>query len=174
MRTGSEIRFWRKVTLCAHVRARIGEHYLACEACCWLWQGGTDAGGYGRSRYVLREREEYYVHRVAWGFAHQGMNPPEDREVAHTCDNPPCCNPSHFWLATHQQNIQDMMDKGRGNRGHRIAKKLGWEKAARIRELEQARLTQREIAAVMGCSQVMVCHVLKGRAWPDKIPSPMP
>lgn len=34
--------------------------------------------------------------------------------VMHTCDNPPCCNPSHLVLGTQAENLADMRAKGRG------------------------------------------------------------
>ena len=170
MRSGSEGRFWWKVRVCEHAAGmRRGEHYLACRGCCWLWEGYRDGNGYGRTRYILEAREEVYVHRVAWAFAHGGMNPRRDREVAHCCDVRACCNPRHLWLAEHGENIADRDEKGRQARGNMLRRpgKLGWKKARRIRELRRAGLSQREIAAVMGCTQVMVCHVMKGRSWPE-------
>mgnify|MGYP001587930897 CR=1 FL=1 len=53
-------------------------------------------------------------HRLAWEFTH-GPVPP-DLHVLHTCDNPPCCEESHLWLGTHQENQQDMYAKGRGRK----------------------------------------------------------
>ena len=41
----------------------------------------------------------------------QGVN------VLHTCDNPPCCEPAHLWIGTHQDNQADKVAKGRQARG---------------------------------------------------------
>ena len=36
--------------------------------------------------------------------------------TCHACDNPTCCNPSHLFLGTAQENADDMMRKGRHRR----------------------------------------------------------
>ncbi len=42
---------------------------------------------------------------------------PSGMDVLHPCDNPACCDPAHLFLGTQQDNIDDMVAKGR-NRPH--------------------------------------------------------
>lgn len=90
---------------------------------CWLWIGGTVKGGYGRFRLDGRMA---LAHRAAWELFKGSI--PEGMFVLHNCpagDNAACVNPSHLWLGTQQDNIADMVKKGRQSRGlsHRLLKK---------------------------------------------------
>jgi len=53
------------------------------------------------------------THRLAYALANDGV--PLGKHVLHHCDNPPCCNPSHLWVGTNQENHWDKERKGRGN-----------------------------------------------------------
>lgn len=75
---------------------------------CWEWQGAKLEAGYG---VIWRDGQQVSVHRVVCELTHGPLN---DSEVAcHSCDNPPCCNPSHIFTGTHADNTRDMMAKGR-------------------------------------------------------------
>lgn len=76
---------------------------------CWLWSGAPGSGGYGVVKYDGRNQK---AHRVSWAL-HTGAMPPRDRKVCHRCDTPACVNPGHLWLGTQQDNIADMVAKGR-------------------------------------------------------------
>ena len=75
---------------------------------CWEWCGYRNEDGYGK---IAFEGKTPSVHRVAWML---WVGPiPKGIEVAHTCDNPPCFNPKHLYLATHAENIADAVRRNR-------------------------------------------------------------
>lgn len=76
---------------------------------CWLWLGTRNRrSGYGRFRLNGRLLA---AHRVAWEFEFDPI--PDGMNVLHRCDNPPCVRPSHLFLGTQQDNVDDMVAKGR-------------------------------------------------------------
>ena len=95
-----EMRFWGKVK-----KTRT----------CWLWQGAPNQKGYGQTTYA--GRKNLVVHRLIWmmNFGHI----PDGMEVCHKCDVRNCIRPSHLFLGTHLENMQDCVAKDRHTRGAR-------------------------------------------------------
>lgn len=73
---------------------------------CWIWGGTRDTAGYGRMRHQGRR---VGAHRLMF-YAVNGYYPEETR---HTCDNPPCVNPSHLLDGTRSTNQRDAFERGR-------------------------------------------------------------
>lgn len=105
MRKTLEERFWGRVQ-------RLSDEE------CWPWKGGTTVGGYGvLGVWVIAEArwKTDGAHRVSYEL-HRGVAP-EHMSVLHSCDNPPCVNPRHLFLGTTQDNVDDMIAKGRNSYG---------------------------------------------------------
>jgi hypothetical protein len=81
---------------------------------CWLWTGFKGNSGYGNFEINNNKKDgrvTMKVHRLSYEIFKGPI--PEGMLVCHTCDVRECCNPEHLWLGTQQQNIADMMAKGR-------------------------------------------------------------
>jgi hypothetical protein len=78
---------------------------------CRVWTGYKDKCGYGR---VVNRDGEVLAHRVAYKVLCGAI--PNGMHVLHQCDNPPCINPTHLFLGSHQDNMKDREAKGRTGR----------------------------------------------------------
>lgn len=87
---------------------------------CWEWTGATHPAGYGVIGRGKRGTGNARASHVSWKI-HTGEDVPAGKMILHLCDNPPCCNPSHLRLGTHQDNMDDMRNKQRQNHPPRYA-----------------------------------------------------
>lgn len=69
---------------------------------CWLWNGVKHQRGYGYFGGKRATHISLFLHTGEW-----------PTYVMHACDNPPCVNPAHLKQATHDENMQDKVAKGK-------------------------------------------------------------
>lgn len=85
---------------------------------CWVWTGATFYKGYGNFSYPVEGQKSWVnvgAHRYLWALS---VGPiPAGMKLCHKCDNPPCVRPSHMFVGTQKQNLEDMTRKGRRRNG---------------------------------------------------------
>ena len=143
-------RFWRSVT--------IGE-----PADCWPWLGDNE-DGYGVFYYHGRMRP---AHELALSFS-TGEIRPHGFDTCHSCDNPPCCNPTHLRFGTRMSNVDDMFERGRALFGEaKPGSKLTNALVSEIRIRRSCGARQKDLAAEYDVSPAYISDIVNGLVWQE-------
>ena len=152
-------------TAFAHVlRERISKRLKkvqrSLETPCWEFQGAKDKDGYGKIRVGSSIDR---AHRVTYSIYHGLV--PDGHVVRHRCDNPPCCNPAHLETGTHEENMQDMVERGR----HVGNAKLNFDQVTAIRRSRLRGVSIASLAARYGVSESTISAAAGGQNWHESL-----
>lgn len=150
------------------IEDRISEHLLEIEGPlntpCWKWQRSTCNYGHG---HIWFDGRVHIVHRLVYALCVGDI--PDDMNVLHKCDVPGCCNPDHLFLGTQQDNIADMIAKGRhrfANSGEKNGRALVTAKdVLRIRKLCDEGTSHTELAREYGLQPSAIDKIAARRTW---------
>lgn len=132
---------------------------------CWNWIAGRGSmGRYGS--FCVRGKMEQ-AHRVSWVLT-EGKEIPEDMKVLHKCDNGFCVNPSHLFLGSQKENVNDMLSKGRGNPSKGESHPKARIKAIQVIEIRRRCASgerQKDLAVEFGTDPSCISAIFLRRNW---------
>lgn len=167
-----ETRLKQKISRCKYINKPVDDTErfwsyvdIKGENECWEWKGPKDRLGYGSTHYM--EHKFINVHRLAWILTYGEI--PEGKDVLHHCDNRACVNYlSHLFLGNHQDNMNDMIAKGRASHAfgskHPRAK-LTEEDIICIRVLFQTEIRISDIARMYKVDKSQIGHIVHKEQW---------
>ncbi len=128
------------------------------ESGCVLWTSSKIPNGYGT---ISIDGKADYVHRAAWKLK-SGQEIPKGMDICHTCDVRNCINSEHLFLGTRQDNVDDMIKKGRQGKPNA---KLSYEKVFEMRWLEAMGRSTKSLAEEYGVAESVASRAITGKTW---------
>lgn len=130
---------------------------------CWIFNSAPNESGYGRT-----DPKQSYGHSTAHrlSFHLYKGEIPKGMCVLHTCDNRWCVNPDHLFLGTNEENMADMVKKGRACRGERNVKaKLTENDVLNIRNSFASGISKKTLEVQFNIGKTQLNYILNGKAW---------
>lgn len=143
---------------------------------CWIWRSDRSSFGHGRFLFLgQRTQAHRYAYELEYGTIPDGL------VLCHKCDVPECVNPSHMFVGTQKDNIQDCVRKGRWpvgqthwcsgkpelvKRGERAGNsKLSETQVAEIYRLCCSGSNYSDVAALFGINRATAVQIHRGKTW---------
>lgn len=137
---------------------------------CWIFTGATNDFGYGIVGTGGRGQPTDRAHRIT--YKHFKGEIPPSMFVCHACDVPSCCNPDHLFIGSNQDNVNDMMRKGRNSlpprNPHVVGSvhpcaKLNEDQVVEMKKLYAQGWTQKELASKYGVVRQTISKVVNNK-----------
>lgn len=135
----------------------LDNHTINHDTGCWIWNGGKDGRGYGAVPKL-----KVKAHRLS-AAVFLDFDLTSSLCVLHRCDTPACINPSHLFIGTQKDNIEDCRVKGRMG-----TKKLEWEQVREIRRLYRKGskdFSLKALGAQFSIDPKTVHQIVTGKTW---------
>lgn len=132
---------------------------------CWEWEGTIHHSGYGHMQVDGVQKSAHI-----WAYIDANGPIPEGQMVLHSCDNRRCVNPNHLRLGSHQDNMDDKVERDRCSR---LMGELG--PSRKITESDAVEIIQRyatesissaALGRDYGISPSQVQFIVNGKRWP--------
>lgn len=134
---------------------------------CWPWKlapGGVSRAMRDGEKSSTSKARPYFtldgVKVVATRLVYElvtGIKLTPEQLIRHTCDFSMCCNPAHFEIGSHQENMDDMVSRDRHGLPAHVVR--------RIRVLlARGGKTHNEIASLYGVSRTVVTRIANDEA----------
>ena len=120
---------------------------------CWPWKGGHT--GEGRPQFNLNGKK-VLPYRLVYELVHGVVIPPNVL-YRHICDVKTCCNPWHGIPGTHQENMDDMVNRERHGLPHHAVRA--------IKNLLAKGDTHESIAEKFGVDRSTIGRIARGEAY---------
>lgn len=134
---------------------------------CWNWLANKNYDDYGIFKY---NNQSIHAHRMVWLIFNNTI--PEELYVLHSCDNRECVNPKHLKLGTQQDNMNDMVNKGRNcnlKGEEHGGSKLNWKQINEMRKLYLTRkYTQKQLSLMYNSASSNIDSILNNKTWKDE------
>ena len=139
---------------------RFWYHVIKRENGCWLFR--NNAADYGQMRGD--NGKNVTAHRFSYELHNGGI--PRGMYVCHKCDVRGCVNPEHLYAGTHEDNVKDIIDRGRHRSEKKIQDEIGRRKLSpdQIEKMVQDYkngFTQQQLSKKYGLSQGTVSARLR-------------
>ena len=125
-----------------------------------------DKDGYVRIR---RNGKHDRLHRIIYEMNRGEI--PLGMVVRHKCDNPSCCNIDHLEIGTQKDNVNDMIIRGRSNKGKTNIKSRGIYNnnckltEEQVKEIYLSNLGYRKLSKIYNVSTTNISNIKCKRQW---------